>query len=80
MEMKKRAFEFSRNKTVKKKCEIPIQKIKKFEAKALDWFWFRFQNLFETEIDQVQICPISKFFYFKELLVPNVDIWVTFYI
>ena len=42
MEMKKRAFEFSRNKTVKKKCEIPIQKIKKFEAKALDWFWFRF--------------------------------------
>ena len=32
---------------------------------------FRFWNQLETEINQIQISPISKFFYLMELLVPK---------
>ena len=54
--------------------KLPKLKITKFEGTALDWF--RFWNLFETEIDQVQISPISKFSYLKELLVPKVRLLI----
>ena len=74
MEMKKKGFEFSRDEVVKSdekvSVELPNLKITKFERASLDWF--RFWNQFETEIDQVQISPISKFSYLKELLVPKV--------
>ena len=74
MEMKKKGFEFSRDEIVKSdeklRVKLPKLKITKFEGTALDWF--RFWNQFETEIDQVQISPISKFSYLKELLVPKV--------
>ena len=74
MEMKKKGFEFSRDEIVKSdekvSVKLPKLKITKFEGTALDWF--RFWNQFETEIDQVQISPISKFSYLKELLVPKV--------
>ena len=49
-------------------------KITKFEGTVLDWF--EFWNRFETEIDQVQISPISKFSYLKELLVPKVTLLI----
>ena len=71
MEMKKKGFEFSRDEIVKsdKKVSVKLPKLKitKFEGTFLDWsqFW----NQFETETDQVQISPISKFFYINELLV-----------
>ena len=50
--------------------KLPKLKITKFEGTFLDWsqFW----NQFETETDQVQISPISKFFYINELLVTKV--------
>ena len=74
MEMKKKGLEFSRDEIVKSdekvSVELPNLKITKFERASLDWF--RFWNQFETEIDQVQISPISKFSYLKELLVPKV--------
>ena len=74
MEMKKKGLEFSRDEIVKSdekvSVELPNLKITKFERGSLDWF--RFWNQFETEIDQVQISPISKFSYLKELLVPKV--------
>ena len=67
MEMKKKGFEFSRDEIVKSdekvSVKLPKLKITKFEGTALDWF--RFWNQFETEIDQVQISPISKFAYLK---------------
>ena len=54
--------------------KLPKLKITKFEGTALDWlpFW----NQFETEIDQVQISPIRKFSYLKELLVPKVRLLI----
>ena len=74
MEMEKKGFEFSRDEIEKSdekvSVKLPKLKRKKFEGTALDWF--RFWNQFETEIDQVQISPISKFSYLKELLVPKV--------
>ena len=74
MEMKKKDFEFSRDEIVKSEekvyVKLPKLKITKLEGTALDWF--RFQNQFETEIDQVQINPVGKFSYLKELLVPKV--------
>ena len=73
MEMKKKGFEFSRDEIVKsdEKVSAKLSKLKitKFEETALDWFWF--WNQFETEIDQIQISPISKFSYLKEHLVPK---------
>ena len=67
MEMKKKGFEFSRDEIVKsdEKVSVKLSKLKttKFEGTALDWFGF--WNQFETEIDQVQISPLSKFSYFK---------------
>ena len=73
MEMKKKGFEFSRDEIVKSdekvSVKLPKLKITKFEETALDWF--RFWNQFETEINQVQISPISNFSYLKELLVPK---------
>ena len=70
MEMKKKGFEFSRDEIVKSdekvSVKLPKLKITKFEGTTLEWF--RFWNQFETEIDQVQISPISKFSYLKELL------------
>ena len=73
MEMKKKGFEFSRDEIVKsdEKVSAKLSKVKitKFEETALDWFWF--WNQFETEIDQIQISPISKFSYLKEHLVPK---------
>ena len=67
MEMKKKGFEFSRDEIEKSdekvSVKLPKLKITKFEGTALDWF--RFWNQFETEIDQVQISPISKFAYLK---------------
>ena len=78
MEMKKKGFEFSRDEIVKSdekvSVKLPKLKITKFEGTALDWF--RFWNQFETEIDQVQISPISKFSYLKELLVPKVRLLI----
>ena len=49
-------------------------RITKFEGTALDWF--AFWNRFETEIDQVQISPISELSYLKELLVPKVTLLI----
>ena len=37
---------------------------------------FRFWNQLETEINQIQISPISKFFYLMELLVPKVRLLI----
>ena len=78
MEMKKKGFEFSRDEIVKSdekvSVKLPKLKITKFEGTALDWF--RFWNQFETEIDQVQISPISKFSYLKELLVAKVRLLI----
>ena len=78
MDMKKKGFEFSRDEIVKSdekvSVKLPKLKITKFEGTALDWF--RFWNQFETEIDQVQISPISKFSYLKELLVPKVRLLI----
>ena len=78
MEKKKKGFEFSRNEIVKSdekvSVKLPKLKITKFEGTVLDWLWF--WNQFETEIDQVQISPISKFSYLKELLVPKVRILI----
>ena len=71
MEIKKKGFEFSGNEIVKPDQKVSVKllklKITKFEGTALDWFWF--WNQFETENDHAQISPISKFSYFKELLV-----------
>ena len=36
------------------------------------WFW----NQLETEINQIQISSISKFFYLMELLVPKVRLLI----
>ena len=78
MEMKKKGFEFSRDEIVKSdekvSVKLPKLKITKFEGTALDWFWF--WNQFETEIAQVQISPISKLSYLKELLVPKVRLLI----
>ena len=78
METKKEGFEFSRDEIVKSdekiSVKLPKLKITKFEGTALDWF--RFWNQFETEINQVQIIPISKFSYLKELLVPKVRLLI----
>ena len=78
IETKKKGFEFSRDEIVtsdeKVSAKLPKLKITKFEGTALDWF--RFWNQFETEIDQVQISPISKFSYLKELLVPKVRLLI----
>ena len=72
-EMKKNGFEFSRDEIVrsdeKVSVKLPKLKIANFEGTILDWF--RFWNQFETEIDQVQISPIKKFSYLKELLFPQ---------
>ena len=82
MEMKKKGFEFSRDEIVKSdekvSVKLPKLKITKFEGTALDWFWF--WNQFQTEIDQVQISPISKFSYLKELLVPKVRLLIDGYL
>ena len=73
MDMKKKGFEFSRDEIVKsdKKVSVKLPKLEitEFEGRALDWF--RFWNQFETEIDQIQISPMNKFFCLKELLVPK---------
>ena len=77
MEMKKKGFEFSRDEIVKsdEKVSVKLPKLKiKFDGTALDWF--QLWNQFETEIDQVQISTISKFFYLKELLVPKVRLLI----
>ena len=37
---------------------------------------FRFWNQLETEINQIQISPISKFFYLMELIVPKVRLLI----
>ena len=78
MEMEKKDFEFSRDEIEKSdekvSVKLPKLKRKKFKGTALDWF--RFWNQFETEIDQVQISPISKFSYLKELLVPKVRLLI----
>ena len=37
---------------------------------------FRFWNQLETEINQIQISPISKFFYLMERLVPKVRLLI----
>ena len=78
MEMKKKDFEFTRDeygKSDKKvHMKLPKLKITKFEATVLDWF--RVWNLFETEIDQVQISSRTKFSYLKELLVPKVRLLI----
>ena len=78
MEMKKKGFEFSRDEIVKSdqkvSVKLPNLKTTKFEGTGLDWFWF--WNQFETEIDQVQISPINKFSYLKELLVPKVRLLI----
>ena len=78
MEMKKKGFEFSRDEIVKsdEKVSAKLSKVKitKFEETALDWFWF--WNQFETEVDQIQISPISKFSYLKEHLVPKVRLLI----
>ena len=83
MEMKKKGFEFSRDEIVKSdekvSVKLPKLKIKKFEGTAAEWL--QFWNQFETKIDQVQISPISKFSYLKELLVPKVRLlinWLPF--
>ena len=76
MKMKKKGFEFSRDEIVKSddkvSVKLPKLKITKFEGTASDWFW----NQFKTEIDQVQISPISKFSYLKDLLVPKVRLLI----
>ena len=68
MEMKKKGFEFSRDKIVKSdekvSVKLPKLKIAKFEGTASGWF--RLWNQFKTEIDQVQISLISKFSHLKE--------------
>ena len=78
MDMKKKGFEFSRDEIVKSdekiSVKLPKLKVTKFERTAFDWFRFFYQ--FETEIDQVQIPPISKFSYLKELLVPKVRLLI----
>ena len=67
MGMKKKGFAFSRDETVKsdeKVCvKLPKLRIKRLDGTALDWFWFWDQ--FETDIDQVQISPISMFSHHK---------------
>ena len=78
IEMNKQVFVFSRDEIVKSDKKINVKfsklKIKTFEGTALDWF--RFWNQFETEIDQVQVSPISKFSYVKELLVSKVRLLI----
>ena len=78
MEMKKKGFEFSRDEIVKSdekvSVKLPKLKITKFEGIAIDWF--RPWNKFETEIDQVQISPISKLSYLKDHLVPKVRLLI----
>ena len=78
MEMKKKGFEFHRDEIVKSdekvRAKLPKPKITKFEGTALDWF--QFWNQFGTEIDQVQISPISKFSHLKEVLVPKVRLLI----
>ena len=75
-EMKMKSFEFSRNEIVRSDKKVSVQflkmKITTFEGTASDWF--RFWNQFETEIDRVQITPISKFSYLKEVLAPKVKL------
>ena len=77
-EMNKMDFEFCRNEIVISDENISVKlrklKITKFEGTALDWFWF--WNQFETEIDQFQISPISRFLYLKGLLVPKVRLLI----
>ena len=78
MQMKKKGFEFNRDEIVKSdekvSVKLPKLKIPKFGRTALDWFWL--WNQFKSEIDQVQTSPISKFSYFKELLVPKVRLLI----
>ena len=78
MEMKKKGFQISRHEIVKsdKKVSVKLPKLKitTFEGTALDWF--RFWNQFETEINQVQISPLSEFSYLKELLIPKVRLLI----
>ena len=78
MEMKKNGFQISKDEIVKSDekltVKLPKLKIPKFEGTALDWI--RFWNQFETEIGQVQIIPVSTFFYLKELLVPEVKLLI----
>ena len=78
MEMKKKGFKFNRDEILKSEKELSVKlpklKIIKFDGTTLDWF--RFWNQFETEIDQVQISPISEFSYLKELLVPKIRLLI----
>ena len=65
MEVKKNRL--NRDKIVKSdekvSVKLPKLKITKFEGTAVDWYWFW---------NQVQVSPISKFSYLKELLVTKV--------
>ena len=77
MEMKKKSFKFNSNDILKSEKKVRINivlKITKFDGTTLDWF--RLWNQFKTEIDQVQISPISPFSYLKELLIPKVSLLI----
>ena len=78
MEMKKRGFEFSRDEIVKfdEKVSVKLPKLKITKLEGTVLHWFRFWNQFETEINQVQISPLSKFSYLKELLAPKVRLLI----
>ena len=75
MEIKKKGFEFNRDKIIKEgKCETLQPEKAEIEGTALEWF--RFWNQFIAEIDQVQISTISKFSNLKKLLVSKVRLWI----
>ena len=63
MEMKKRGFEFSREKIVKSvekvRVKLPKLKIIKCEGTALDWFWFVYGEFRkQLSLDSVWNCEI----------------------
>ena len=56
------------------RVELPKLVITKFQGNHLDWI--RFWSLFELEIDNSDLSPVSKFSYLKELLIPKVRLSV----
>ena len=54
--------------------KLPKLVIRKFDGASLDWY--HFWNQFEIEIDKLEIGPVSKFSYLKDLLIPRVKLHI----
>ena len=68
------AVKSTSNATSLGRAKLPKLVITPFQGTHIDWM--RFWNQFETEIDKAEVSAITKFSYLKELLVPNVRVYI----